>query len=189
MLAGEKRAFDEFVSTSAPRLAAFAARRSGLNPAGLEDVVQSALIKAIRNLSGYRGEAALFTWLCEICRHELADVQRKEARQPVHVSLHDRSGSQTVVAQLQIPVRMEPPAELVSDQRRTAVLQVLESLPRHYAVALEAKYGDNLGVDGIADLLGLSFSATQSLLARARQAFRDQWRRMGLDVVEDGSTS
>ena len=74
MGAGDQRAFDEFFHSSAPRLAAFAARRSGLDAASVEDVVQNTLVKAVRNLASYRGEAALFTWLTEICRHELADV-------------------------------------------------------------------------------------------------------------------
>ena len=75
MGAGDQRAFDEFFHSCAPRLAAFAARRSGLDAASVEDVVQNTLVKAIRNLGSYRGEAALFTWLTEICRHELADSE------------------------------------------------------------------------------------------------------------------
>src|SRR3977135_1544332 len=77
MRAGDQRAFDEFFSASAPRLVAFAARRSALDSASLEDIVQNTLIKAARNLASYRGEAALFTWLTQICRHELADGHRK----------------------------------------------------------------------------------------------------------------
>ena len=74
MCAGDQRAFDEFFNASAARLVAFAARRTSLDSASLEDIVQSALIKAVCNLDSYRGEAALFTWLTEICRHEMADV-------------------------------------------------------------------------------------------------------------------
>src|SRR6266478_2275512 len=85
MRAGDQRAFDEFFNTSAPRLVAFAARRSALDSASLEDIVQNTLMKAIRNLAGYRGEAALITWLTQICHHELADVHRKTARRPTHV--------------------------------------------------------------------------------------------------------
>src|ERR1700674_209006 len=89
MSAGDQRAFDEFFHSSAPRLAAFAARRSGLDAASVEDVVQNTLVKAVRKLASYRGEAALFTWLTEICRHELADVYRKSARRPAHLSLEE----------------------------------------------------------------------------------------------------
>ena len=176
MLAGDQRAFDAFFGANAQRLAAFAARRSALDPASLEDVVQNALIKAIRNLATYRGEASLRTWLSEICRHELASVSRKMARRPAHVSLFESGATQQAVTQLRAPEHLEPAAQLDSELRRGAVVRVLEALPERYAQALEAKYGDGLAVEDIARLLGLSTVAAQSLLARAREAFREHWR-------------
>jgi RNA polymerase sigma-70 factor (ECF subfamily) len=175
MLAGEQRAFDEFFNSNAQRLAAFVARRSALDAASQEDVVQTALIKSIRGLASYRGEAALFTWLSEICRHELSDVYRKSARQPAQVSLSESGAAQHYVTHLQAAEHLEPIAELVSEQHSTAVMRVMRSLPEHYAQALEAKYGDGLPVQDIANLLGLTMIATQSLLARARQTFREEW--------------
>ena len=174
MLAGEQRAFDAFFDASAQRLAAFAARRSGLDGASLEDVVQNALIKAVRNLASYRGEAALFTWLCEICRHELADIIRNSGRRPVHVSLFEPS-ARAAVSQLRAPGHLEPAARLESAQHHAEVMRVLDALPHSYAQALEAKYADGLSVEEVAQLLGLSTIATQSLLARARKAFREHW--------------
>lgn len=174
MLEADQRAFDAFFAASAQRLAAFAARRSGLDGASLEDVVQNSMIKAVRNLASYRGEAALFTWLCEICRHELADIGRKASRRPLHVSLL-APGVRAAVDQLPAPGDLEPAARLESSQHRAAVMRALDALPRSYAQALEAKYADGLSVAEIAHLLGLSTIATQSLLARARQAFRELW--------------
>ena len=181
MLAGEQRAFDAFFAASAQRLAAFAARRSGLDSASLEDVVQNTLIKAVRHLASYRGESALFTWLCEICRHELADVTRKSARRPLHLSLFEPNARATV-ADLRASPDLEPAAQLESAQQGAAVIRVLDALPPSYAQALEAKYADGLSVDEIATLLGLTSIATQSLLARARTAFRDKWTQAANSV-------
>jgi RNA polymerase sigma-70 factor (ECF subfamily) len=176
MRAGDQRAFDEFVNASAPRLMAFVARRSALDAASLEDVVQSALIKAVRNLASYRGEAALFTWLTEICRHELVDVQRKAARRPRQLSLDESAATRLAVAELRMPEHQEPAATLEAAIRGAAVMQVLASLPERYFRALEAKYGDGLSVAEIASELGMTMIATQSLLARAREAFRARWQ-------------
>ena len=133
MLAGEQRAFEEFFDASVQRLAAFAARRSGLDSASLEDVVQSALIKAVGNLAHYRGEAALFTWLSGICRHELADVHRKAARRPAHVSLFETGALQAEVSQLRAPEHEEPAVQLAEQERGAAVMRILEMLPDRYA--------------------------------------------------------
>lgn len=182
MRAGAQRAFDEFFNASASRLAAFVSRRSGLDPASVEDIVQNTLIKAVRNLASYRGEAALFTWVTEICRHELADARRKAARRPAHDSLDEPDAVAFPVPQLWVPEHLEPAAEADAHRRRKAVIRALNDLPERYARALEAKYGDGLSVKEVAALFGLTTVAAQSLLARARDAFRDRWNSES-DVV------
>jgi len=175
MAVGDQGAFDEFFRASAPRLAAFVGRRSGLDPATVEDIVQSTLIKAMRNLSSYRAEASLFTWLTQICLHELADVARKSARRPSHSSLDEPTTLARLAPQLHAAPFFEPEATVDAELHRAAVIRALNALPKHYALALEAKYGDGLSVVQIAELLGLTPTATQSVLARARDAFRERW--------------
>lgn len=175
MGAGDQRAFDEFFYSNLPRLVAFTSRRSGLDSASVEDIVQNTLIKAIRSLKGYRGEASLFTWLTQICRHELADAVRKAARRPAHVSLEEPDELLRLSDQLRLPPNREPAAEVEADLHRAAVIKTLNALPERYALALEAKYGDGLSVEEIGVTLGVTATAAQSLLARAREAFRDRW--------------
>jgi RNA polymerase sigma-70 factor (ECF subfamily) len=183
MCAGDQRAFDEFFEASASRLAAFVARRSGWDPASVEDIVQNTLVKAVRNLASYRGEAALFTWLTEICRHELADAHRKAARRPDHASLDDPNAVVLELPQLRIPEQREPAEEVAAQYHREAVVRALNALPARYARALEAKYGDGQSVEEIARLLDITPVAAQSLLARAREAFRALW-----NASHDGHT-
>ena len=91
MRRGEQRAFDQFFDAYAARLGAFAARRSALDAAAIEDVVQMTMINAMRGLGTFRGGSSLFTWLCQICRNQLADIRRKVARQPQMQSLEQMS--------------------------------------------------------------------------------------------------
>jgi RNA polymerase sigma-70 factor (ECF subfamily) len=176
MGAGDARAFDEFFHAYAPRLVAYLARRSGLDDASVEVIVQNTLVKAMRNLTSYRGEAALFTWLTQIGRHELADAMRKSARRPLHVSLQDSDQVLRLASQLRLSPHQEPAAQAEAEMAGAAVIEALNSLPERYSLALEAKYGDGLSVEEIAALLGVTPTAAQSLLARAREAFRDRWR-------------
>jgi RNA polymerase sigma-70 factor, ECF subfamily len=185
MRAGEQHAFEEFFRASTNRLAAFVARRSGLDSASIEDIVQNSLIKAVRNLADYRGEAALHTWLTSICHNELADSLRKSARLPRHDSLDVPGKFSDSLLQLRIPDHQEPPGELAAAQRHAAVIRALNSLPHRYACALEAKYADGLSVDQIAAMLGLTVTAAQSLLARARDAFRACWREASAETADE----
>jgi RNA polymerase sigma-70 factor (ECF subfamily) len=186
MRAGDQRAFDEFFNANARRLLAFVSRRSTMDMASVEDVVQNSLVKAVNHLGSYRAEAALFTWLTEICRHELVDTHRKAVRRPTHVSI-DEGTTASVVAELRIPAHMEPESLLETELHAAAVMRTLQLLPQHYARALEAKYGDGLAVEAIANLLGLSTAATQSVLSRAREAFREHWEATPADAVAKGS--
>ena len=66
-------------------------------------------------------------------------------------------------------------------------MNILELLPDRYAQALEAKYGDGLSVEEIARQLDLSVIAAQSLLARARNLFREHWNARSQEPVIENS--
>ena len=51
----------------------------------------------------------------------------------------------------------------------------LAALPDHYETVLRAKYLDRQSVDAIAAARGDSPKAVESLLSRARQAFREAY--------------
>ncbi len=174
MMVGDQNAFDEFFERFAPRIAAFLARRARLDIDERDDLVQATLIKAIDKLHQYRGEAGLATWLTTIARRELFDRRRAAARRPQHASLADPVVEAAVeqMEQLRPP---EPDDDAASTQQRATVKRVLACLPAHYAQVLEAKYGDELSVEDLARDLGTSVAAVQSLLARARDAFRHLW--------------
>jgi RNA polymerase sigma-70 factor, ECF subfamily len=174
MLRGEQRAFDEFFESYASRIAAFASRRSSLEAAPLEDVVQLTLIHAVRSLATFRGGSSLFTWLCQICRNQLIDARRKADRQPKSQSLDELSKRPSAEIVELVNYR-DPLEECTEDSNRDAVRRTINQLPASYARILELRFGDELTVPEIARLLQLSESAAESRLVRARQAFRETW--------------
>jgi len=134
-------------------------------------------------MASYRGEAALHTWLTEICRHELADVHRKAARQPAHISLDEAGVKAALELQLHAPEHHDPVAELESASKRASIVRVLDELPETYTRVLEAKYGDGMSVEEMARHFGLTAISVQSLLARAREAFRKHWSAINAGPV------
>ena len=78
LLRGDEEAFAEFFDGYFPRLYRFALARLR-DEDDAEEVVQATLIRATRKLSTYRGEAALFTWLCTFCRHEISACFERRA--------------------------------------------------------------------------------------------------------------
>jgi RNA polymerase sigma-70 factor, ECF subfamily len=176
MLRGEQRAFDEFFESYASRIAAFASRRSSLDAAALEDVVQITMINAMRSLATFRGGSSLFTWLCQICRNQLIDARRKADRQPKSQSLDEMAEKRPSAEIVELIDHRDPLAECTEDSNRDAVRRVINQLPATHARILELRFGDELTVPEIARLLQLSESAAESRLVRARQAFREIWK-------------
>ncbi|MEO8313172.1 MAG: RNA polymerase sigma factor [Pseudomonadota bacterium] len=175
MQRGDQLAFNEFFDSNASRIAAFAARRSTLDAASLEDIVQQTMIKAIRNLAGFRGESSLFTWLCSICRSQLADSRRKAARQPHLENLDSDAMDQSRKTPVSLIDFRDPMDECLADSSRSEVRRAVNGLSSRYSRILELRYGDDLTVPEIARVLQLTEDAAESLLVRAKRAFRDRW--------------
>jgi RNA polymerase sigma-70 factor (ECF subfamily) len=175
MRRGDQAAFNAFFDAYAQRLAAFAARRSPLDAAAIEDVVQMTMINAMRSLATFRGGSTLFTWLCQICRNHLADARRKAARQPPVQSLEQLAEERPLATVVQLTDFRDPLDECAADSDRSAIRRAINRLPAHYAKILELRYGDELTVPEIARLLGISEDAAESQLVRARKTFTSQW--------------
>lgn len=80
MLAGDEEAFGRFFEASYPAVYRFALARLAGDREAAADVAQTTICKAIGKLHTFRGEAALLTWLCTVCRHELYHRERQHQR-------------------------------------------------------------------------------------------------------------
>jgi RNA polymerase sigma-70 factor (ECF subfamily) len=174
LLEGDERAFGEFFADYFPRIYRFALPRLNRDADLAKDVVQSTLIKAVRGLAGFRGDSALFTWLCQICRREIVDQLRRLRRRSERVVLIDDSPEvRAVLEALEAPEAGEPAQQYDAAELKRLVHAVLDRLPGRYGEALELKYIEGRSVEEIGERLALSHTAAQSLLARARVAFRE----------------
>ena len=172
MVRGDEAAFAEFFETHFAPLFRFAMPRVGNDASVAEEVVQAALCRAMRKLGSYRGEAALLTWLCTFCRHEISAHFEKVQRVPPMVELIDDI-PEVRAALESLGAADRPEAALKRHETSQLVQLVLDRLPGRYGDALEWKYIDGLSVSEIAERLGVGLKAAESTLTRARGAFRD----------------
>lgn len=171
MLGGEEHAFDEFFETNFDRVFRFALHRVG-DPAAAEDIAQVALVTGIRRLHTWRGEAALFTWLCAICRREMMAHHARTSRAPAVRALDDDLVAAAGLENLSSAESSPEDAAVRAEMSRRVQL-TLDYLPGRYGDVLEWKYLEGLTVNEIAARLGLSAKAVESMLTRARAAFRE----------------
>lgn len=179
VVAGDESASEAFFADYFPRLYRFARIRLGGDESGAEEVVQLTLIRAVRKLHTYRGEAALFTWLCTLCRREIGAWVKRTGR-AAEVSFAEDLPEVTMALTAAACVAS---ADCEIEEERQALSRLvhltLDQLPGRYGQVLEWKYIQELSVDEIARRLGVGYKAAESLLTRARHAFRDAFAVLG----------
>jgi RNA polymerase sigma-70 factor (ECF subfamily) len=174
MLAGEEQAFEEFFEGYFPGLYRFALARTGRDAEAAEEVVQAALCRAVSKLETYRGEAALFTWLCTFCRHEISAYYRRQRKSGPPVALVEETPEvRAALESLADESAWRAADESRRDEIARLVQVTLDHLPPRYGRVLEWKYLEGRPVKEIAERLDLGLKAAESLLTRAREAFRD----------------
>ena len=184
LLAGDQDALRRFFDEYFDRLYRFAYARLRGDAALAEDAAQNTLVRALRGLAGFRGDAGLFSWLATICRNEIADLVEKSARIAAHTVSLDAEGSARDAAQAVAAPDSSGEEALAGAERLRTIRLVLDELPGRYGEMLELKYIEEWDVERIAQRVGLSFAAAQSQLQRARLAFRSALQVRGLSAQD-----
>jgi RNA polymerase sigma-70 factor, ECF subfamily len=173
VISGDESAGEEFFAEYFPRLYRFARNRLGGDEAAVEEIVQATMIRAVRKLHTFRGEAALFTWLCALCRREIGEWLERMGRTVEVPLFEDHDAVRFALDAAATVAGSDPERETGRRELSRLVHLTLDHLPRRYGLALEWKYIHGLSVEEIAHRLGVGEKATESLLTRARAAFRE----------------
>ncbi len=175
---GDSEAFETFFREYFPRLFRFTLTRVNGDEELAEEIVQRTMCRVVGKMGTYRGEAQLFTWLCQICRGEMSTVFRQRGRQESQtLAIEDhpavRAALESISIEADTPENSHNQEELARFVRLT-----LEYLPTKYATALELKYIRGCSVDEIGEHLEISSKAAESVLTRARVAFKEGFRSL-----------
>jgi len=160
-VAGDPDAFGELVARHRDRLWAVALRTLG-NPDDAADAVQDALISAYRGAAGFRGGAAVTTWMHRIVVNACLDLARRRAVRPAE--------------QLRDQPSHEPSAPDLIAGRETAlaVTAALRDLPAEQAAAIVLVDIEGFSVNEAAEILEVPTGTIKSRCARARARLAEQ---------------
>lgn len=145
------------------------ARRMLSSPSDAEDVTQDVLLKVLRMLPSFRGEAAFPTWLHRITVNTALSHRRKRAVR----NEHRAEGPPDVVLANEPQDLPGPEDQLVQQETRRLIEAAIAALPPRYrTVFIRADLEGAANAD-VAESLGLSLAAMKSRLHRARQMLRE----------------
>ncbi|MFO8012632.1 MAG: sigma-70 family RNA polymerase sigma factor [Phycisphaerae bacterium] len=167
---GDKAALDTLYRRYLPSVWRYAFARLQGDTAAAEDVVSETFLAAVRRIGRLKPEGgSVAGWLIGIARHKIGDIWRRRRR--VH------SGGAAEEQAEATPGGVDPASPLVTAETRARVAEVLDTLPDDEHVALEWKYVEKRSVREIARRLGRTEKAAETVLYRARKAFREAYSR------------
>lgn len=151
----------ELYDEALPAVYGYFTRRCG-DRAAAEDLTSDTFLAAMDAARKPAPPPMTVPWLIGVARHKLADHYRRR---------HDRFS--VPVADLPEPV--DPVDVWDAELDRIVAEAVLARLPEQHRTVLALRYLDDCSVGECAELIGRTVHATETLLVRARRAFRSQY--------------
>jgi RNA polymerase sigma-70 factor (ECF subfamily) len=163
---GDPEAFGELFARHRDRLWAVALRTTG-DREEAADALQDAMVSAFRRAAGYRGDAAVTTWLHRVVVNACLDRLRA-GRVRAADALPDDLEERTDRGSLRTAETGTPEQEALASERRRAVLAALATLPAEQRAALVLVDMEGYGVAEAAEILDCAVGTVKSRCARGR---------------------
>lgn len=140
----QRNAFQELVSHYQRPLYAHI-RNIVLNHDDADDVLQNTFVKVFRNLSGFKGESKLFSWIYRIATNEaLTFLQQKSKR--FQITNEDYLMQQTE--------KMQADEYFDGDEIQLKLQKAIAMLPEKQQLIFKMKYFEELKYEEISEILG-----------------------------------
>jgi RNA polymerase sigma-70 factor (ECF subfamily) len=132
-----------------------------------EEAAQDVFVKIHQKMPGFQERSSLKTWVYRIAVNHCLDVLRARKRQKRFAFIFSLFNDQNEM--VHDPPDFDHPGVLLEDREALENLfQKINQLPENQRTALILKYLDDLPQREIADIMGLSEKAVESLLQRAK---------------------
>ena len=171
---GDVEAFGELFRSTHQRIYNFV-RHMVTNPEDAADLTQRTYVSAWRRLNSLRANEAFWVWLHQIALNTVRDSRKRISRPTV--SLDAMAGDNDGPPGGDVPDWSRGPAEIVlSEDTQAVVREAVRTLPEIHRDVVTMHHLEEMAVDDIAEVLGISHGTVLSRLARGREALR---RKLG----------
>jgi RNA polymerase sigma-70 factor, ECF subfamily len=169
VLTGNKKAIEKFYYKYQKPLLSFIRKRVK-NNRDAQDITQETLISGLNSLPNFNFNSSIFSWLCAIAKHEIADFYRKQKLKTIVFS-------KIPALEPWADQALGPQGEYLKDELKEEIKTVLENLSEGYSKILRLKYIEGMTMKKIGKKLSITAKAVESRLYRARKKFRIAWQK------------
>lgn len=158
--------FEELYRRHVGEVYSYAASRVG--PDEAEDITAEVFHAAARAVIRTESGDVTPAWLMTVARNKVIDHWRRSERRQGKLHLLRALGDTP-----------DPSERVIAAAESDRVVMALEDMSKRHRLLLMLHYVDGLSAPDLADRLGLTISAVESALARARRSFRSHFNRTG----------
>lgn len=176
-LGGDAAAFDRLFSRYHQRIRSVCSRYVGDGPVA-DDLVQDTFYNVLRTLERVDTGFNFSAWIHRIAVNLCHDELRRRTRAQQHVAAGGDEVDEAVLRLIDRDRHGHPEAALEMAQLRQLVWDVSKRLPERQRMVLTLRELQGLSYAAIARVMGISESAVETLLHRARKRFKEVFLRM-----------
>jgi RNA polymerase sigma-70 factor (ECF subfamily) len=145
------------------------------DPSDASDVVQDVFFKIFRNISDFRSESSLKTWVYRIAVNEAYNHRRWFVRHRLQEVGLEAGGEGQLSYSEVIADRGRSPFDLAANrQARQLIEEALTELNPVFRTAVVLRDMEDLSYEEIADILQVSLGTVKSRIVRGREALRQK---------------
>jgi len=147
--------------------------RNVKNEAAADDLMQEVWFAVVRGAGNYKPTAKFTTWLFTIAHNRTVDMIRANHRlQSLDAGDDADPEASSPLERLADSAKLEPPAQVQSQDEAAALLNAVAQLPAEQRSAFLLQAEGELSVEEIADATGSNFETVKSRLRYARAKLR-----------------
>lgn len=177
---GDDAALERLVEAAYPRVRRWALVHAG-EEAEADDLTQDVLIRMIRNLDSFQGDARFETWLYSVTRNAAVDRHRRGRRR-------ERAADQASGEDLLRPWGPEEPDRAVERSEMGRLLRAFfEELPVRQRAVFDLVELQGLSAPEAAELLGIAAVSVRAHLFKARRRMRARMLEAHPELAEGAS--
>ena len=164
ILAGDSKAVVEFYKSYSPKILSYLSKKLPRFE-DAQEITNDVFLEAIDSLSLLKKEESAMSWLYGIAHNKMVDFYRKKKIKSILLS-------QAPFLQIVANEISQPEFQFENNKIRDTIELAFRSLSLKYQKILMLHYEEKVSVKRLAQILSLSFKATESLLFRVRKSFQ-----------------
>lgn len=169
---GDREAFAQLVERYKQPIYNFILR-TVRDEAEAEDLAQNTFVQVWKSAKRYRVSAKFSTWLYTIARNlSLNELRRRTRHRAESLDAPHPEYDEQPLRRVKDTSTLAPHDEVVRNELFAKVEEAIQDLPENQRTALLLCREEDVSYEEIAKILGVSVSATKSIIHRAREVLR-----------------